>query len=140
MTSPDPTSPSRVLLRGLLGRCPHCGNGRMFARFLKVAERCPDCGEELHHHRADDFPAYCVIFAVGHIVVPLVLWAETHYAPDMWVHAVLWLPLTAALSIALLQPMKGLIVALQWLTGMHGFEQAKQGRERVRALSAAVGS
>ena len=67
---------SRPLVRGLRGRCPKCGEGRLFRAFLKVADNCPACGEEFHHHRADDFPAYLVIVIVGHIVVAMVLAVE----------------------------------------------------------------
>jgi uncharacterized protein (DUF983 family) len=119
---------STVLWRGARGLCPHCGEGRLFGRFLKVADRCDACGEELHHHQADDFPAYLVIVIVGHIVVPLVLAVETHIAPDYWVHVALWIPLTLGLSLALIQPVKGMVVALQWRLGMHGFEPARKAR------------
>src|ERR1043165_4285344 len=68
-----PSSAAQVLWRGLRGRCPACGEGRMFRAFLKVADQCPQCSEELHHHRADDFPAYLAIFITGHILVPIVL-------------------------------------------------------------------
>lgn len=118
------------LWRGLRGRCPACGAGRMFRAFLKVTERCDACGEELHHHRADDFPAYLVIVIVGHIVVPLVLQVERSLAPAYWVHLALWLPLTLVLALALLQPVKGAVVALQWHLGMHGFEAARKKRAR----------
>jgi uncharacterized protein (DUF983 family) len=114
--------------RGAQGRCPHCGKGRLFRAYLKVTDRCADCGEELHHHRADDFPAYLVIVIVGHIVVPLVLVMETHFTPSLWISMTLWPALTVALSLALLQPVKGAVVALQWAAGMHGFEQAKKDR------------
>ncbi len=124
---------ARAMQRGLLGRCPHCGRGRMFSAFLKVADQCPACGEALHHHRADDFPAYVVIFIVGHIMVPLVLSVETHFAPAYWVHMALWPALTVVLTLLLLQPVKGAIVALQWAVGMHGFEDSK--RERAMAVS-----
>jgi uncharacterized protein (DUF983 family) len=125
-------SPAAVLdfdlLRGLRGRCPCCGRGRLFRAFLKVGDQCAECGEELHHHRADDFPAYCVIFIVGHVVVPLVLAVETAFAPSYWVHLALWLPLTLGMTLGLLQPVKGFIVALQWRMGMHGFEDARKAR------------
>lgn len=117
-----------ALKRGFFGRCPNCGEGKLFRKFLKVADRCDECGEEFHHHRADDFPAYIVIFIVGHILVPLVLITETHYAPPYWVHMALWPTLVVVLSLALLQPVKGAIVALQWLVGMHGFDEAKKKR------------
>jgi uncharacterized protein (DUF983 family) len=129
---PGPTSAAAVfaaMRRGWAGRCPNCGEGRMFRAFLKVADQCPACGEELHHQRADDFPAYVVIVIVGHIVVPLVLMVETHIAPPYWVHMVLWPVVVMGLGLALLQPVKGAIVGLQWVLGMHGFEQAKIERD-----------
>ena len=92
------------LAQGFLGRCPCCGKGRIFGAFLKVNDRCSVCGEELYHHRADDFPAYLVIFIVGHLVVPMALYVETQFAPSYWIHLALWLPLTIGLAMGLLQP------------------------------------
>jgi uncharacterized protein (DUF983 family) len=129
----SPPSAAQALWRGLRGRCPACGEGDMFRTFLKVADTCPHCGEELHHHRADDFPAYLVIVIVGHILVPIVLIVETEIAPAMWISMTLW-PLAAlVMALGLLQPVKGAVVAIQWYGGMHGFEEAK----KVRALAAA---
>lgn len=125
-----PSPPMAAIVRGLSGRCPCCGKGRMFRAFLKVRDRCEACGEELHHHRADDFPAYVVILIVGHVLVPAVLYVETHFAPSYLTHLVLWLPTTLVLTIGLLQPTKGVIVALQWSMGMHGFEYAQKARSR----------
>jgi uncharacterized protein (DUF983 family) len=87
-----------------------------------VVDRCPVCGTELFHHRADDAPPYFVILIVGHIVVPLALVVETEFSPPYWAHAVIWGPLTIGLSLALLQPVKGAIVAWQWAHYMHGFD------------------
>src|SRR3954452_2983654 len=118
-------SPSRdvwsALLRGWRGRCPNCGQGHLFRAFLKVADVCLAWHEHVHHHRADDAPAYFVILIVGHLVVPLALAVEAAYALPYWLHAVLWIPLTLGLSLALLQPIKGAIVSLQWAFRMHGF-------------------
>ena len=134
-----------ALLRGLRGRCPCCGHGRMFRAFLKVGDRCEACGEELHHHRADDFPAYIVIFIVGHALMPIVLYVETNFAPSYWIEAMIWLPAILISTIGLLQPTKGVIVALQWHMGMHGFEQSKtrglcgaRATDRELAASAAL--
>lgn len=112
----------QAVLRGMRGLCPACGQGRIFRALLKVNDECPSCGEALHHHRADDFPAYINIVIVGHIVVPLVLAVETAYAPAYWVHAALWLPLTLILAFAMMHPIKGAVVAWQWATRMHGFD------------------
>ena len=126
------------LLRGLLGRCPACGEGHLFRAFVKVADACEKCGEPFHHHRADDFPAYVVIVLVGHIVVPLVLAVETAWAWPMWLHMLVWPATIAILSLALLQPVKGAIVALQWALGMHGFEEAALKRDAARGTLAAA--
>ena len=111
------------LWNGLRGKCPACGKGYMFRAFLKVADRCDVCGEELHHHRADDFPAYLVIVIVGHIVVPIVLMIETNYSPSVALQLAIYLPLTLALSLLLLQPVKGAVVGIQWALRMHGFDE-----------------
>lgn len=100
----------------------------MFPTFLKVADTCPACGEALHHHQADDLPAYLVIVIVGHILVPLALIVESNFAPPLWVHWLLWIPAVLILTMALLQPVKGAVVALQWALGLHGFDAAKKQR------------
>ena len=119
--------PVRTALgRGFKGKCPHCGEGRLFRAFLKIADRCGICGEEYFHHRADDFPGYIVIVIVGHVVVGGMLVTEMHYAPPLWLHVVLWPTATIVMSLGLLQPVKGLVVALQWALRMHGFEDSRR--------------
>lgn len=117
--------------RGLRGKCPACGEGRLFRAYLKVADNCPACGEELHHHRADDFPAYLVIIITGHILVPIVLAVETEIVPPIWLSVTLWPTLAFATALALLQPVKGAVVAVQWFGGLHGFEAARNARQAV---------
>lgn len=118
-----------ALLRGARCRCPGCGTGAIFSSYLKVSPFCGSCGEELFHHRADDAPPYAVIFVVGHIVVPLMVILEEVMRPEVWVHLVLWLPLTLVLSLVLLPPLKGMLVNLQWALRMHGFDPASSERE-----------
>jgi uncharacterized protein (DUF983 family) len=110
------------ILRGLSLRCPACGKGRLYRRYLKVADQCPSCGEALHHHRADDAPPYFTIAIVGHVVVGLLLAVEIAYRPPLWLHAAIWLPLTVILALILLPPIKGALVGLQWALLMHGFD------------------
>jgi len=124
-TGPREVWPS--MLRGARLKCPACGTGSMFYRYLKVADDCPHCGEALHHHRADDAPTYFTIVIVGHVVVSLVLAVEMAYHPPMWLHAALWLPLTVILALVVLAPVKGSLVGLQWALLMHGFDpEAKE--------------
>src|SRR5262245_207491 len=98
------------LRRGFRGRCPRCGEGKLFRAFLKTANNCSACGLDFTPHRADDLPAYLVIVIVGHIVVPLALSVETNFAPPMMWQLAAYLPLTLGLSLALLQPVKGAVV------------------------------
>jgi len=120
---------AKAMWRGFRGKCPNCGEGHLFGRFLKVADSCDHCGEEFFHQRADDFPAYLVMVVVGHLVVPAILAIETAYAPPVWLQLAVWLPVTLFASLALLQPTKGAIVGLQWQIGMHGFEASKLRRD-----------
>jgi len=95
----------------------------MFRAFLKTANNCSVCGLDFTPHRADDLPAYLVIVIVGHIVVPIALSIETNFSPAVWLQLSIYLPLTFFLSLALLQPVKGTVVGLQWALRMHGFDE-----------------
>jgi uncharacterized protein (DUF983 family) len=112
------------LKRGFRGRCPRCGEGKLFRAFLKVDNACSVCGLDFTPHRADDLPAYLVIVIVGHIVVPLALMIETNYSPPIALQLAIYLPLTFVASLGLLQPVKGAVVGVQWALRMHGFDEA----------------
>lgn len=110
-----------ALLRGWRMRCPNCGAGPLLRGYLKVRDACPVCGEELHHHRADDGPAYMTILIVGHLLAPALLFTYTKWRPEPLVMAVGFTIGTVALSLYLLPRLKGALVALQWANRMHGF-------------------
>ncbi|SDU19625.1 DUF983 domain-containing protein [Stappia sp. ES.058] len=112
----------RAMLLGAKGLCPNCGQGRLFGKYLKVEPGCKSCGEELHHHRADDAPPYFTIFIVGHVILPIALAVEVAFVPSMWVHFALWLPLIVISSLVALPPIKGALIGLQWANYMHGFD------------------
>jgi uncharacterized protein (DUF983 family) len=114
----------RSLWRGFRLRCPNCGEGAMFGAYLKVNNACPHCGEELHHHRADDAPPYFTMLIVGHVIVGSVLAVEMAFAPPMWLQMIAWPILAVALCLLLLPCIKGTLVALQWALRMHGFDAA----------------
>ena len=112
-----------AMKRGFRGRCPRCGEGKLFRAFLKVDSNCSACGLDFTPHRADDLPAYLVIVIVGHIMVPTVLWIETNYSPAVPLQLAIYLPLTLIASLLLLQPVKGTVVGVQWALRMHGFDE-----------------
>jgi len=103
-------------LRGLQRRCPNCGEGRLFAGYLKVEPVCEACGHENGAYRADDGPAYFTMLIVGHLVVaPLLGFSFILAWPAAAVLAVT-LPLVAAITLAVLPLVKGAFIGIQWAT------------------------
>lgn len=99
---------------GMKGRCPRCGQGRMFSGLLSVAKRCGVCGLDYSFADSGDGPAVFVILLIGFIVVGLALWMEVSYGPPLWLHLLLWIPLTVVLSLIALRMIKGAMIALQF--------------------------
>ena len=121
-TPPLPNWPqppmATALFRGLLNRCPACGQTKIFTGFLTVKDQCANCGAPLGSARADDAPPYFTIFITGHIVIPLMYWLERSREPPLWVHAIIWIPMTLILALGLLRPVKGATVGLMLKLGM----------------------
>ncbi len=119
-----PAEPKRAvwpaLLRGLAGRCPNCGKGRMFRSYLKVQPQCESCGLDLAAFRSDDAPPYFTILIVGHIVLPAMLVLERMVELPLWLLAAIWVPSTLALTLGLLPRVKGAVIAVQWATRSAG--------------------
>ena len=107
---------------GMKGRCPRCGEGRLFSGLLGIQPSCQACDLDFGFTDAGDGPAIFVIMIVGFIVVGLALFVEFTIAPPYWVHALLWVPLIFGLSIGLLRPLKGFLIAQQYV------HQAKEGQ------------
>lgn len=109
-------------LAGLRCRCPRCGRGRLFTGFLTLAPRCESCGLDYGFADAGDGPAVFVILIAGFLVVGAAVIVEFVWRPPYWVHAFLWIPMILAVTLGLLRPFKGLLVALQF------HHQAEEGR------------
>jgi uncharacterized protein (DUF983 family) len=99
---------------GLAGRCPRCGRGPLFQGFLGLRGACPACGLDYSGFDPADGPAVFIILIVGFVVCGLALIVEVAAQPPYWVHAALWLPLVLALSLGLLRPLKGVMIAQQY--------------------------
>lgn len=113
-----------ALRKGWGRRCPQCGAGPMLSGYLKVRDNCPVCGEDLHHQRADDGPAYLTILIVGHLMAPSLMFVFVRFRPEPATMFTLFSIATVALSLYLLPRLKGAMVAMQWAKRMHGFGQA----------------
>ena len=99
---------------GLKGRCPRCGQGRLFDGFLKVRPACEACGLDFTAIQTGDGPATFIMQIAGFIVGFSALFVEIRYHPPMWLHLIVWLPLVVILSLALMRPGRGLMIALQY--------------------------
>ena len=109
MAAPNP------LLAGLASRCPNCGEGPLFEGFLKVAARCEACGFDLAKADSGDGPAVFVILIAGFIVAFGALFTMVAFRASVWVTLAIWLPMTLVICLVLLRPMKGLMIAAQFM-------------------------
>ncbi|MGX9357210.1 DUF983 domain-containing protein [Roseobacteraceae bacterium S113] len=114
-------SAKQAMLRGWRRKCPNCGSGPLMKGYLKTRESCQVCREELHHHRADDGPAYLTILIVGHVMVTAMHIAFVHFRPEPLVLFTTFAIGSVGLSLYLLPRLKGAIIGYQWARRMNGF-------------------
>ncbi len=112
-----------LMWRGFCKTCPRCGKGSLFKRFLKNADNCSVCAQDLGSIRADDFPPYLTMIVVGHIVVPSIVIAEREFDLTITQDLMIWLPITALLTFWFLPRLKGLIIGLMIHLGLKGDER-----------------
>ncbi len=116
-----PRSGIRAAIRGASNHCPSYGSKPLFARYLKPIARCEVCSQDWTPQQADDFPAYVSILITGHVLAPIIIALASQWDVPTWLLMGLILALAAGMMIALLQPAKGAIIAMQWWLGMQGF-------------------
>ncbi len=107
---------------GLRGRCPRCGDGRLFKGYLSLRPACDKCGLDFSFIDSGDGPAVFVMFIAGLVVVGFAFWLEVAYQPPLWVHLAVSLPLTLLVCGLLVRPLKGIMVAAQF------HNRAEEGR------------
>lgn len=113
--------PSRIGLgvrRGLGLRCPECGQGRLFKRFLKIADSCDSCGTDNTRYPSDDAPPYLTVVIVGHVILPLAILSYEAWLPFMWLNLGIWVVLAVLMTLAMLPFVKGAVVGFAWATGV----------------------
>jgi uncharacterized protein (DUF983 family) len=120
--SGSPAAEPSPFAAGLNGRCPRCGEGRMFAGYLKVRPGCGACGLDFSFADSADGPAVFIMLIAGFSILGGALWLDITYEPPIWVHLAIWLPLALVLCLGLLRPMKGIAIALQYAN------KAEEGR------------
>ncbi|HEY5288412.1 MAG TPA: DUF983 domain-containing protein [Caulobacteraceae bacterium] len=104
----------RSMARGLICRCPRCGQGAIFWRYLKVNPNCPVCGHDLDRYPSDDGPAYFTILITGHLVViPLLLFPVIWKAPLAIALPGTLIPL-CVFTLLFLPRVKGAVIGLHY--------------------------
>jgi uncharacterized protein (DUF983 family) len=103
-----------VLKSALLGRCPRCGRGHIFAGLLDIRPACAACGLDLSAHDAGDGPAMAGIFLIGAIAVIMALWGDARFEPPLWAHALIWPLVVLPLSLIVMRFAKAMLLGLQW--------------------------
>ena len=101
------------LKRGFLKKCPNCGNSPIFLNYIKTISKCKKCGLNFSNYKSDDGPAYCTIFLVGHLLIPLILIVEKNFSPSVMYQMIFWPILTILMSLWLLPKVKGAFIAVQ---------------------------
>ena len=110
-----------AIWRGTLGRCPNCGQGRLFAGFLRIMPECPSCGEPLGRYRAADGPAFITISVVGLLLIPILGWSFVALRPDPLTLALILTVSVTVLTLAVLRLVKGAWVGYLW--SMHEMDR-----------------
>lgn len=116
-----PATFAQTAMRGIRGKCPRCGEGRLFRKWLKPQERCPVCTLDLTPQRADDFPAYIAILVTGHLMAPLIISLSLDFELGPLAMVSILVPLALVMMLGMLQPAKGAVISAQWWFGLHGF-------------------
>jgi uncharacterized protein (DUF983 family) len=107
---------------GLRGRCPRCGEGHLFSGFIALPASCDVCGLDYSFADSADGPAVFIMLIAGFIVVGAALLTDAYYEPPLWLLAIIFLPLMVVVSLGLIRPFKGVLIASQYRN------KAEQGR------------
>jgi uncharacterized protein (DUF983 family) len=113
-----------AIRRAVLGRCPACGEGKLFRSYLRQVENCEACGERFGHIRADDAAPWGTIILVGHVFLPFAFMVDVDFMP-LWAAMTMWAVLFSALALAVLPRSKALFLAILWQTRAPGYKQVE---------------
>ena len=97
----------------LFGLCPQCGHKTLFAGLGQFADRCANCGLDFSSYNVGDGPAALLTMGIGALIIVLALIVDTAFYPPFWVHVIIWVPFTAALTVVTLRMAKAALLAAE---------------------------
>jgi uncharacterized protein (DUF983 family) len=114
----DPHSPAYT---GIRGRCPRCGEGKLFRGLLTLAPKCDKCGLDFSFADPADGPAFFVMSITSFLAVGLLFILQAFLQMPDWLLLAIVSVVVLWSSIALLVPIKG------WLVNSQYFYKAGEG-------------
>jgi uncharacterized protein (DUF983 family) len=112
--APATTSKPTIVQLGLGGLCPRCGAKTLFDGVIKFAPRCRNCGLDIDAFNVGDGPAAFLTLIIGTLVCIAAITLELTVHPSIWLHILLWPPVTVALVVASLRVAKGMLLASEY--------------------------
>lgn len=103
-----------AVLRGARGRCPNCGTGALFRGYIRKVDRCAHCDEDFTAIRPADGPAFFVLCFTCLLLIPAQLYVSTQYRDYVLAGLLVLVVAMVLVSVALLRPVKGAVIGLQW--------------------------
>ncbi|MEO9599736.1 DUF983 domain-containing protein [Parasphingorhabdus sp.] len=108
-----------VLPAALFGLCPECGQKTLFSHLSQFSEKCAGCGLDYSRYNVGDGPAAFLTLIVGALILGLALTVELSFNPPMWVHVMLWFPLTIVAVVGSLRLCKAILLILEHRNQAH---------------------
>jgi uncharacterized protein (DUF983 family) len=109
-------TPVAVALGGL---CPRCGAKTLFGGMASFAPSCSNCGLDYSSFNVGDGPAAFLTLILGAIVTAMAITLELTLHPPLWLHMLIWIPVTAAGVVLSLRAAKGALIAAESRNAAH---------------------
>jgi uncharacterized protein (DUF983 family) len=110
-------SPPNLLVgvrRGVVRKCPACGQGPLFRGYLSVLPVCPACDNDNERYPSDDFAPYVTIFLVLHLLVPILFAADRTWDMSVTFETAMALPIFLISTLIILPFVKGAVIGFAW--------------------------
>jgi len=111
VTDSSSVAPVTAAAKGL---CPRCGAKTLFQGLAAFAPQCRACGLDFRAFNVGDGPAAFLTLLVGALITALAIGLELAAGLPLWLHALLWFPLSIVAVIFSLRFAKGLLLALEY--------------------------
>lgn len=106
---------SQTIKRGLCGKCPSCGIGKMLHHYIVPFEKCTNCDLSFELLRSDDGPAWATILISGHLSMPFVFWILEIGLDNTFLEILYSIMFITLLSAIILPCAKGAFMAIIWM-------------------------